>query len=269
MNNGQLAGLFRSGNGGTSWTQLDTPSTNEGGTPYGIQPREKPGSQGGIHFSIVADPTNANIVYVGGDRQPGLGDTGATFPNSLGANDYTGRLFRVDASQAPGAQATSLTHCATATLACNSTISTTNNSAPHADSRRMVFDFAGNLIEGDDGGIYRRTNPGTTGDWFSMMGNLAVTEIHDVAYDTVSNMIISGNQDTGTTEQTTVGGTTWTSVSTGDGGDVVVDDVSSATQSTRYSSFQNLGNFRKRTVSSAGAYDDGDATAIGGLDEWR
>jgi subtilisin-like proprotein convertase family protein len=246
MNTGQMAGLFRSGTGGSSWTQLDTPKTNEGGTDIGIHPRMKPGSQGGTHFSIVADPTDANIVYVGGDRQP------SPFTNSIGADNFAGRIFRVNATSNPGSQATSLTNCAVATAACNGTVSTSSDSSPHADSRRMIFDGAGNLLESDDGGIYRRTNPRTTGDWFSVNGTLRVTEIHDVAWDRVSNMIVSGNQDTGTSEQTTVGGTTWSQVSQGDGGDVSVDDTSSGTQSTRYTSFQNLGSLRRRIMNASG-----------------
>jgi photosystem II stability/assembly factor-like uncharacterized protein/subtilisin-like proprotein convertase family protein len=251
---GQLSGLFRSpaSPGSGTWTQLDTPSTNEGGTIFGVHPSAKPGSQGGTHLSIVADPTDANIVYVGGDRQPLSGEGNTSTPNSIGATNYTGRLFRVNAGAGSGSQVTPLTHCTTATVACNSTISTSSNSSPHADSRRMVFDADGNILEGDDGGIFRRTNPRTTGDWFSVNGNLRVNEMHDVAYDRVSNMIISGNQDTGTAEQTAVDGTTWTEVTSGDGGDVAVDDFTSGTQSTRYSSFQNLGAFLRRGVNSSG-----------------
>ena len=256
VDGGQLAALYRSGTGGSSWTQLDTPLTNENGTGFGLQPGEDPdeeaGGQGSTHFSIVADPTNANIVYVGGDRQPGNGDGSATFPNSIGANNYTGRLFRVNAAAGSGTQVTPLTHCSTATAACNSTTSTTSNSAPHADSRRMTFDANGNILEGDDGGIFRRTNPRTTGDWFSMVGTLRVTEMHDVAYDTISNMVVSGNQDNGTSEQTTSGGTTWTVALGGDGGDVAVDDVTSGTQSTRYASTQYLDGYYRRTVNSTG-----------------
>ena len=36
---------------------------------------------------------------------------------------------------------------------------TASGSAPHADSRSMAFDAAGNLVEGGDGGIARRTSP--------------------------------------------------------------------------------------------------------------
>jgi hypothetical protein len=257
---GQLGGLFRSptGNAG-SWTQLDSPSTNEGGFIFGLQPDENPdppgafvpGGQGSIHFSIVADPTDANIVYVGGDRQPG-GNNDTTFPNSIGANNFTGRLFRVNAAAGMGSQATPLTHCQVVNPGCNGSTSTASNSAPHADSRRMVFDANGNILEGDDGGIFRRTNPRMVGDWFSVNGSVQVTEAHDVAYDTVSNMIMTGNQDNGTSEQRTAGSTTWDAVSGGDGGDVAIDDIGSMTQSRRYSSFQNLGGFRRRTVNSSG-----------------
>ncbi len=216
----------------------------------GLEPRFEPGSQGATHFSIAADPADVNLVYVGGDRQD--------FPNPLGAADFSGRLFRGDFSIAPGGpgaipspQWTSLTH-----------VGTNANSAPHADSREMRFDAAGNLIEADDGGIYRRTNPASTnGDWFSVIGTLQVTEFHDVAYDSNSNIIIGGAQDTGTPEQGTTGGTTWRSVSTADGGDVAVDDTSVAGQSTRYSSTQNLGGFTRRTCDGANSCSG--PTAIG------
>ena len=62
----------------------------------------------------AADRTNASVAYIGGDRQPFLNEftTGLCpcFPNSIGANDFSGRLFRVDASLAAGTQATHITH---------------------------------------------------------------------------------------------------------------------------------------------------------------
>lgn len=41
INQGVLSGLYRSGNGGASWTKLDTPVTNENGNIIGIHPRPK------------------------------------------------------------------------------------------------------------------------------------------------------------------------------------------------------------------------------------
>lgn len=269
INSGQLAGFFRSptGNGG-SWVQIDTPKTNENGFDVGLNPSggkgPKPGDpdfapeavaggQGTIHFAVVADPDINTTLYVGGDRQPrSNGDTGF-FPNSIGAFDFTGRLFRGDTTRAAGSQFVHLTHSRTLGAAGGGTA---NSSAPHADSRDMAFDANGQLIEVDDGGIYRRTNPkNNTGDWFSINGNLQVTEIHDIVYDRVSNIIISGNQDTGTTQQSAPGSTTWDSVSTADGGDVAVDvlTLAGSNQSIRYSSFQNLGAFRRSVYNADGS----------------
>ena len=196
---------------------------------------------------MAPDPTNANIIYIGGDRQPCFTEPGCSnmpvprFPNSLGANNFTGRLFRVDASQPAGSQFAAITH-----------VNTASNSSPHADSRDMDFSSNGDLIEVDDGGIYRRTTPQTnTGDWFSMNGNLQVTELHDLAWDARSNILIGGAQDTGTPEQVLPTNFSWRSVDRGDGGDMAVDDISTAGSSVRYSSADTLQNFRRRVVNSA------------------
>jgi cysteine-rich repeat protein len=262
MNDGVLSGLFRAGVGGTSWVALDLPRTNEQGTLIGLHPSPKgpgpdaspgeiAGGQGAIHFSIVADPSNASVVYVGGDRQPVVGD----WPNSLGATNYTGRLFRVNAALPSGSQASSLTHCSTTIPASCAAVSTTSNTAPHADSREMAFDAAGNLIEVDDGGVYRRTNPSGIGDWYSMMGSLGVTELHDVAYDTRSDILIGGTQDNGTAQQIQTANPVWTGVQGGDGGDVAIDVTSEAglARSVRYRSSQYLLQFRRATYDATNA----------------
>ncbi len=57
------------------------------------------GNQGGTHLSIGADPSDDNVVYIGGDRQPWGNEPTRipfTWPNSLNANNFTGRLFRID-----------------------------------------------------------------------------------------------------------------------------------------------------------------------------
>ncbi len=232
VNNGQAAGVFRSGDGGDSWAAMDLPGT----TSFGIHP----GFQGGFHLSIAADPTDPDLVYVGGDRQ--------SFPNQIGALDFTGRLFRGDASAAPGSQWQHLTHSNVLGPAGGGTAS---SSAPHADSRELVFDAAGELIETDDGGIYRRTNPrDNTGDWFSINGNIQTTEMHNMAYDANSDIVIGGAQDTGTPAQLVPSMNPWFSVSTADGGDVAVDATSTPGFSVRYSSFQSLIGFRRQVYNA-------------------
>lgn len=240
-NNGRLAAVFRSGDGGGTWTAMGLPTTIEG-APVGIHP----GGQASIHLSIVADPGDPNIVYIGGDRQP-LGNEGVGgpffFPNSIGAENFTGRIFRGDASKPLGSQWVHITHSSSLGAPGGGTAS---GSAPHADSREMTFDARGDLIETDDGGIYKRTNPrSSTGDWISIIGDLQTTEMHDVAYDTLSNVAFGGAQDTGVPIQLLPEEVRWSSLLQADGGDAVVDTTSIPGTSVRYTSNQNLGNFNR------------------------
>lgn len=244
---------FSAGNGAyvSGGTARRVTSMNPRGSkgPEEGTPDEIAGGQGSIHFSILADPNNANLVYVGGDRQ----DT--PFPNYVSAVDFSGNLWRGDVTLArngasPSSQWKHLTH--SNSVAGIPGGGTSNNSSPHADSRDMAMDAVGNLLEVDDGGVFRRTSPqNNTGAWTSMAGNLQVTEAHNVTYDTVSNIIITGNQDNGTSVQDSEGSLAYTAVSTGDGGDVAVAiNPANGTQSVRYSSFQNLGSFRRRVMSN-------------------
>ena len=247
----------------TRFVAMDIPRTNESGESVGLQPREKPGGQGAIHFAIVADPTRPNIVYVGGDRQP---QDDGSWPNSIGAEDYSGRLFRGDAAVAPTGAVPSpqwdhLTHSDSVGDIPGG--GTANDTAPHADSREMVFDANGRLIEVDDGGIYRRTRPyDNGGDWRSLNGNLQVTELHDVAWDRNAGVIIGGAQDTGTPQQTAPGSVVWDSVQLADGGDVAVDNITLVgdDESIRYSSRQHLSGFQYEVY-------DADNDQVGGTVE--
>jgi hypothetical protein len=247
---GSLDSLW-SWDGSSTWTSVTVPTTTESdGHVYGIHTDAAP--QGRRNFSMAADPTHANIVYVGGDAQPL-----PAFPlkNSIGATDFTGRLFRIDASSLPG-HADPLTHCSAADC---TTVSTTNNSAPHADSRAIAVDAGGSLIETDDGGVYRRTTPTASGVWQSMNGALQLAEAHDAAWDHVSHVAITGSQDNGTEQQTTTGALIWERIGKNDGGDVAVDDTTSPSQSIRLSSYQFLGGFSRGTYNAAGTLTASDS----------
>lgn len=257
---GSFHSLHRSATGAGAWVQLDSPQTNEGSGLQGLNPEadEEPrlvsppdgtpfeaGGQGSIHFSIGADPLNANVVYVGGDRQPSFNESSGngSFPNSLGANNYSGRLFRVDASRPLGTQAISLTHLVG--------VSTTDNSAPHADSRGIAFDEDNNLIEVDDGGVYRRTNPRGLGAWIAVVGNLQNTETHAIAYDHNTRTLFAGTQDVGTVEQTAPGvAGPWESLLQGDGGVVAAYSQGNGT-SIRYGSVYYLLNFFRLVIDAS------------------
>lgn len=215
--------------GGGVWQQL-----------VDINPRfrnqESPAAQGQIHFAIQADPDDPDIVYVGGDRQDN------PFPNFIGARSFTGALVRGDAAVeptggAPSPQWEHLTH--SDAIAAIPGGGTASSSAPHADSRDLEFDAAGDLLLGDDGGLFRRTSPrDNRGDWFGMSGDLGITEMHSVAWDMVARVLFAGTQDNGVVAQRSLFDPVWDFVSGGDGGRVAVE--AAAGRSIRYTSAQQL-----------------------------
>lgn len=229
---------------GNTWTRMDIPGTVE--TP--LRGRDE-------LMSLVVDPGDSDIVYVGAISQLGTGPMANIFPNSVGATSFHAHMFRGDVTRPRGLtgnvsnQWDHLTHRRGAGGMPNG--GTANTSAPHADARAMTFDASGNLIEVGDGGLVRRTSPrDNTGDWFSINGNIQVTEFHSIAYDSNFKIIIGGTQDTGTPEQSAPGSATWNTLASADGGKVAVNDSVGGT-SVRYFSFQNLGSFTRRTCNPA------------------
>ena len=255
-------GVFRSDNGGANWQRVNGTGANllggvvgssrievsvnasagvvyagviSGGALTGVfrstdqganwaalgvpAPTIHPGGQAGSHFSILADNIANDVVYVGGDRQ--------------GGSPFVGNLFRNNA----GAWASIV-------------LGGAGGTAPHADSRDMVFDFAGNILESDDGGIYRLVNPNAAGTQWQAFATLprVAQFITNIEYDRLNDAIIGGTQDTGTPEQ--IGGFNWRDTSQADGGFVAVDNDQVAHPGTtlHYSSFQLFGGFARTTL---------------------
>jgi hypothetical protein len=118
-----------------------------------------------------------------------------------------------------------------------------NGTSPHADSRRMAFDPSGNLDFVGDGGVFQLQSADTGGrKWVSINGTITPTEAHAVAYDELNHVLVTGNQDNGTSYQMVQNMPTWNSIITGDGGNPQVDNNQAAHAGTviRYSGFDNL-----------------------------
>jgi hypothetical protein len=225
---GQVAGVFQSTNQGTSWTSLGVPSDADGGV--------NPGQQGEINFCILADQTSPTVVFVGGDAEP-VNAVTMTFPNAAGCNLFSGRHARWTGS------AWVITDGSLANL-----------TSAHADSRAMAFDANGNILEADDGGIYRLVNPDNDGTriWTSVIGNLSNTEFYSVAYDDVNHTFFGGAQDVGSPEQFTAGSPISQDVTGGDGALVAVDNTSMPGFSIHYSSSTFLQVFQTRVFNNLG-----------------
>lgn len=215
VNSSALSGVFRSSNQGGIWIPMDVPPIH-------------PGGQGSVNTSLAAHPSNNTLVFIGGDR--------------ITAYPFTGNVRRGDSSSAAGSQFTAIMDAGG------------NNTAPHADSRDMAFDANGNLLQSDDGGVYRRNTPTGAGSWVSVIGNLAVTEVHDLDHDGLANVITIGTQDNGTHMQRLPSTERWLHVFDGDGGDVAIDDLTLVNGSYRYISSQNLGSFTRQRYSNANLF---------------
>jgi hypothetical protein len=206
----QLSNVFRSTNQGAAWTSMGVPS-----------PTIHPGNQAGSNFSIVADPADPTVVFIGGDRQA------SPFTNAC--IGFTGNHFR-------GVFGGSQTWTS---IDCNGARGGGSPTSPHADSRAMAFDAAGNLLEADDGGIYKLLTPNAAADsrrWVSASnswGGGNPTEFYSIAYDSVNHTYFGGAQDVGPLDQLPLTPfRDWRVLSgQGDGGVVAVDNTSQPRQS--------------------------------------
>jgi hypothetical protein len=115
-------------------------------------------------------------------------------------------------------------------------ITTQGANSIHPDQHCLTF-VPGNskvIYAGNDGGIYRSTNSGST--WVALNKGLAITEIEYMASDpNTSKWLMAGTQDNGTIRFT--GTTKWDHIADGDGGDCGVNQQN---PNTVYHSFYNV-----------------------------
>jgi hypothetical protein len=216
--------------GGWQWAEMTSPfNSNEGlFNTFG---------------GFVADPRDPLTVYIAGEQAIGAPiEAGHFSPSALPGQTNTTWESLVD----DGAHST----------------------RPHADYRTLVFDAANNLLNTNDGGIWRLhdvTNPATRG-WADVLGDLANTELYSAAYDSLTGSIFGGAQDNGSPAE--FQGTSWQDQTGGDGGRVAVvtpdsggyDKLGITGQSIHYmtaslnASGNGLDGFSRQTFNSDGSW---------------
>ena len=215
-----LDGLFRTVGKSAAWKALDV------ARPTDPVLSVNPGGQAGVHLAVVGDPNDASLVYVGGDHLPESGG---------------GQIVACDSALPRGSQ------CRRAARQ-----GTSDASAPHADTRSLVFSDTGHLLLGGDGGVYRDDDPAhpaaPDSRWTSLNGKLDAIEAHSCAWDNVLQTAMCGLQDNGTAEQRGPGLLGWNEIGPFDGNDLAIAD--GVDGSTAYFSAHALDGFTRRVCTS-------------------
>jgi len=157
---------------------------------------------------IAVDPSNANLVYIGGQ-------TSGTCGRLVGKSTDGGASFSADSA------------------------------GLHADEHALLFDNAGNIYAGNDGGLWKRSATAAAGSpWVNLNnGPLSTLQFESVAVHPLDPFLtIGGTQDNGTEAQQTFSGN-WKNAEGGDGGYTLIDQgATNMTNVTMYLTFFNRSN---------------------------
>ena len=185
-------------------------------------------NQADPHMAIAVNPDDPNILYAAGD------------PDSFwrGTRDpSTGQITWVSGISAELGQ-------------------------PHVDYRSIVFDAAGRMIVGTDGGVYATDSPTETAAWYSLDQGLSTAEFYRVAWNPISHTAAGAAQDNGVFIQDSPGNAVWSGINDlGDGVNVAVNGLTNAAagQAIVYSTTQSLGSGALDTDIRRQIFDAGNA----------
>jgi photosystem II stability/assembly factor-like uncharacterized protein len=182
---GGLLAMMKTSDGGNTWTTLTK-------TPNFM------GTQGWYDIALAVDPSNANIIYAGG--QNSAAQARGFIESTDGGNNWT-----------------------------DISTTTPNKSGPHTDHHAIAFDANGKLLDGNDGGIWRlESSEPKNAVWTDINGNLNTITFTGIALDPSNpNIAYGGSQDNGTEKFT--GSRGWTAFSGYDGGFVRVNPTNPST----------------------------------------
>lgn len=177
-----VGNISKSTNSGTSWTNVTVPGPSFSGAD------NYAGQQGWYDNILAVHPTNSNTVFAGGID---------LWMTTNGGSSWTQKTNWYSQTGAPP--------------------------YVHADFHDVTFDpqNSNTVFVGNDGGIYRSTNGGTS--WTALNNDLFVTQFYYGAVDPSSSKYYGGTQDNGTIRS--LGSTSWTEIFGGDGGATEVDYV--------------------------------------------
>lgn len=214
-------GIYNSVDSGTTWNKL------AGGLPVG------PG-----RISLGIAPTQASRVYalaaapcdaaggsggtLGAYRSDNAGVTWTTIPAGSIQATYGWYLSCVLVS--PTDPNTVFMGGLILSRSTSAGASWSTVTPPHVDLHALAFDASGRLLAGDDGGVHRSTNLGSS--WMHLNTSLSTVQFYAglSTHPTDSLIFFGGTQDNGS-HRRNAAGQQWTSISGGDGGWTQLDQA--------------------------------------------
>ncbi len=237
-------GVYRSTDGGATWSRLGggLPTTNVGRISLAISP-----SQPSRLYALVTRPADAaggGASTLGAYRTDDGGSTWTALPVGSIQSSYGWYLCVV--SVHPTNPDTVFMGGLNLVRSTNAGASWSTVTPPHVDLHALAWDAAGRLLAGDDGGVHRSPNLGSS--WVSLNQGLGSIQFYAgvSSHPTDHNGMLGGAQDNGSSRRNSSG--SWTAVLGGDGGWTQIDPTNPLRM---FAEYQGTGNLYRSTNGGA------------------
>lgn len=189
---GGVYGVYKSTDSGANFSVVNSGSP-AGMLGYYTDGRGPATGQGSYDWCIAVDPLNANTVYIGGIT---------TWKSTDGGVNFTALNNWTSSSGPPPYD-----------------YNTIGAPVVHADKHTLAFQNSTTLFEGNDGGIYKTTDGGSS--WTDRTNGMVISQIYRLGVSqTISTKTITGLQDNGSK---LFNSGTWSDVTGGDGMECIID----------------------------------------------